>query len=153
MELGATAESAEGNEGGVGLRVAPTDSRVSSLMYTWFGLLLNELLMVDMPLTIKVFYTAEELRSFRTLGLDPSQSSQHVGRVRKILNDICSHQVARIQEALRSLLRGQHQAFIIHLPGRDGQWPVIGSETPIHICRRARHTPVASGLSPHYCAL
>ncbi|KZT73452.1 Ku DNA-binding complex, Ku70 subunit [Daedalea quercina L-15889] len=45
MELGATAESAEDEVGGMGLRIAPTDSRV--------------------------FYTAEELRSFRTLGLDP----------------------------------------------------------------------------------
>ncbi|KAH9917274.1 ku70-like protein [Fomitopsis serialis] len=46
MELGATAESAEDeDEGGYGLRVAPANSRV--------------------------FYTADELRSFRTLGLDP----------------------------------------------------------------------------------
>ncbi|KAH9838734.1 ku70-like protein [Rhodofomes roseus] len=45
MELGSTAESAEDEEGEEGLRVAPANC--------------------------KVFYTAEELRSFRTLGLDP----------------------------------------------------------------------------------
>lgn len=34
-------------------------------------------------LFIKVFYTAEELRSFRTLGLDPSQSSQRLRHMRR----------------------------------------------------------------------
>ncbi|TFY53984.1 hypothetical protein EVJ58_g9130 [Rhodofomes roseus] len=57
MELGSTAESAEDEEGEEGLRVAPANCK---------GCLMD-----NMPFTIKVFYTAEELRSFRTLGLDP----------------------------------------------------------------------------------
>ena len=75
MSLGATAADAEDEDGegaGVGIRLVPVGKRVSRFKFLFIG---KSLLVLTVR--IKPFFTAEDVRAFRTLGLGPSTSFTH----------------------------------------------------------------------------
>lgn len=76
----------------------------------------------SVPLGSRVFYTAEEVRSFRTLGLEPGECGRAAERAGRGIQSTawCRNQALGIQGPGGARLRGQHQALVLRLPRRNG---------------------------------